>query len=418
MTIIKSNTKMMNSLLLLIALLFYITDFTFAQQKQDTIIFTHVNIIDGISDEAKTNAWLIVSKDKINKIGTGDPQIPNGATVIDLQGKYLLPGLIDAHVHIRSFDAAKRALMSGVTTVRSMGVSHFVDVGLRELAAAGEIESPEILAAGYHVRPTLADEFFIDVPQISDLMESKVKGVEALQKVSKVMVNRGVNWIKTNATARAGLPNTDPREPYYNETELKALVDEGAKSNIPVAAHAHGDEGGRAAVLAGVRSIEHGTYLSKETLKIMAEKGTYLVPTIAVVSDLTQPGGDYDNPLLQIRGRHMLPRIRQTAEIAHKLGVKIVAATDTGYRPGSVLRLSQELEELVGIGLTPLQAIKAATSLAAELLGVDDHTGRIAAGFDADILVVDQNPLENVGALHDPLIIVNNGKIVLNRTDW
>ena len=215
-----------------------------------------------------------------------------------------------------------------------------------------------------------------------------------------------------------GLPDTDPREPYYNEAELKALVEEGAKSGIPVAAHAHGDEGGRAAVLAGVRSIEHGTYLSKETLSIMVEKGTYLVPTIAVVSDLAQPGGDYDNPLLQIRGRHMLPRIRETAATAHKLGVKVVAATDTGYRPGSVLRLSQELEELVGIGLSPLQAIKAATSLAAELLGVDDHTGKIAVGLDADILVVEQNPLENIGAIHDPLVIVNNGKIVLNRTEW
>ncbi|MFQ5676021.1 MAG: amidohydrolase family protein, partial [bacterium] len=200
--------------------------------------------------------------------------------------------------------------------------------------------------------------------------------------------------------------------------ELKALVDEAAKSGIPVAAHAHGDEGGRAAVLAGVRSIEHGTYLSEETLSIMVEQGTFLAPTIAVVSDLTLPGGDYDNPLLEIRGRHMYPRIRETAATAHKLGVKIVAATDTGYGPNSVLRLSQELEELVSIGLSQFEAVKSATSLAAELLQVNDHTGRIAVGFDADILVVERNPLENIGAIHDPLLIMNNGKIVLNRTEW
>ncbi len=415
----KSAAKMIVFLLFFsITLVGFNTNQSSAQQRQGIIIFTHVNIIDGISAAPISNGWVVVSDGKIESMGAGEPQIPDEAKVINLHGKYLLPGLIDAHVHIRTFDAANRALMSGVTTVRSMGVSHFIDVGLRELAASGKIESPEILAAGYHIRPKLADEFFIDIPEMSALMESEVHGPDAMRKMGKVMVKHGVNWIKTNATARAGLPNTDPREPYYNETELKALVEEGATSNIPVAAHAHGDEGGRAAVLAGVRSIEHGTYLSKETLSIMVEKGTYLVPTIAVVADLAQPGGDYDNPLLQIRGRHMLPRIRQTAETAHKLGVKIVAATDTGYRPGSVLRLSQELEELVGIGLSPLQAIKAATSLAAELLGVDDHTGRIAAGFDADILVVEQNPLENIGALHDPLIIVNNGKIVLNRTEW
>ncbi|MCI0485128.1 MAG: amidohydrolase family protein [Blastocatellia bacterium] len=326
--------------------------------------------------------------------------------------------MIDAHVHINDFEAARRALISGVTTARSMGVSHFVDVGMRKLAAAGKIDSPEILSAGYHVRPRPADALFIDMPELAGLMRSGVRGPDAMREMGRAMLSRGVNWIKTNATARAGLPNTDPREPYYSEAELAALVEEGAKSSIPVAAHAHGDEGGRAAVMAGVRSIEHGTYLSKETLSIMVEKGTYLVPTIAVVSDLTRPGGDYDNPVLEVRGRHMLPRIRETAALAHKLGVKIVAATDTGYGPNSTLRMSQELEELVHVGLSPLQAIQSATVVAAELVGVADHTGKIAAGFDADLIVVERNPLENIGAIHDLLMVVNNGKIVLNRASW
>ncbi|MCG8608832.1 amidohydrolase family protein [bacterium] len=387
------------------------------QSNGQALVLTNANVIDGVSPEPIPNATIIVADGKIQKIAR-DAEAPSGAKVIDLHGKYVTPGLIDAHVHIRTFDAAKRALMSGVTTARSMGTPHFVDVGLRDLAKAGKIEAPELLAAGYHVRPRMADAFFMDTPAMANLMDSEVHGTQAIRKVGKVMVDHRVDWIKTNATARAGLPETDPREPYYNEAEMKALVEEGANAGIPVAAHAHGDEGGRAAVLGGVRSIEHGTYLSEETLKIMAQRGTFLVPTIAVVSDLTEPGGDYDNPFLLIRGRHMLPRIRETAEKAHKMGVKLVAATDTGYGPNSTLRLSLELEELVRIGLTSFQALQAATSVAAEMLKIDNHTGRLAVGLDADFIAMERNPLEDIGAIHDLLMVVNDGKIILNRLEW
>ena len=158
--------------------------------------------------------------------------------------------------------------------------------------------------------------------------------------------------------------------------------------------------------------------MSDETLTLMAERGTFLVPTIAVVADLAQPGGDYDDPVLTIRGRHMLPRVRATARMAHEKGVRIAAATDTGYGSDSVLRLQLELQELVGVGLTPLEAIQAATTVAAELLGVDDHTGRIAEGLDADLIVVEENPLDDVGALQDVLMVVNDGSIILNRLEW
>ncbi len=409
--------RRLQSVIILVVVVLIFSAESVSQSNGKTIIFTNAKVIDGVSGRPIKDASVVIADGKIKEISTAETKT-EGAKVIDLKGKYLMPGLIDVHVHIRTFEAAERALMSGVTTARSMGVSHFADVGFRKLAQAGKIESPEILAAGYHVRPKPADAFFMDRPDLGGLIDSEVHGVEAIREMGRAMLDAGVNWIKTNATARAGLPQTDPREPYYNKEEMRALVEEGAKNGIPVAAHAHGDEGGRAAVLGGVRSIEHGTYLSKETLRIMAEKGTFLVPTIAVVSDLTLPGGDYDNPLLEIRGRHMFPRIKETAAEAHKLGVKIVAATDTGYGPNSVLRLSQELVELVGVGLSPYEAIKAATSLAAELLKVDDHTGRIAVGLDADILVIERNPLENIGVIHDPLLIMNNGKIVLNRTEW
>lgn len=379
---------------------------------------THANIISGDSEQVLRDVTLVIEGKKIKSIQSSETPLPDGAAVIDLAGKYIMPGFIDSHVHIRNFGDAERALLSGVTTVRNMGAAHFADVGMRELAAAGVINAPEILAAGYHVRPEPDPAFFMDFPELSSYLTTGIRNKEAIKAMGEAMVSRGVDWIKTNATARAGLPQTDPREPYYNEEEMRTLVETGAVKNIPVAAHAHGDAGGRAAVLGGAKSIEHGTYLSETTLSIMAEKGTYLVPTIAVVSDLTLPGGDYDNPLLEIRGRHMLPRVREMASNAYKLGVKIIAATDTGYGPESTLRLSMELEELTGIGMSAFEAIRSATALAAYFLQIDDHTGTVKEGLDADLLVVERDPLKELRTIRDPLLIVNNGKVVLNRLNF
>jgi imidazolonepropionase-like amidohydrolase len=380
-------------------------------------VLKNANIVDVEKGSILKNQTLTLSNDKIEKIESSNDAVtyPNATTVIDLKGQYLMPGLIDAHVHIRDLPAAKRALQSGVTTARSMGVDNFMDVGMRELGATGYNDIPEIIAAGYHVRPKPADAFFLNFPQLNDLMGSEVRGEAAVKRMANALLSKNIDWIKTNATARAGLPHTDPREPYYNEKEMKALVSEGANKKVPVAAHAHGDEGGRAAVLGGAKSIEHGTYLSKETLNLMKEKGTYLVPTIAVVGDLVQPGGDYDNPLLMMRGRHMHPRIKETAKNAHEIGVKMVAATDTGYGKNSTLRMGLELEALVEIGMTNAEAIRAATATAAEMLMIQERTGTVTKGLDADLLILERNPLDNVGAVHDPLMVINNGKIVLNR---
>ena len=299
-----------------------------------------------------------------------------------------------------------------------MGTSHFIDVGLRELAASGRIDSPEILAAGYHVRPQLPEAIFVDSPELSDLIGEGGRTEDALRRMVRLMASRNVDWIKVVATDRAGLPTTDPRRPLYDAEELRTVVEEAAAASIPVGAHAHGDEGGRAAVVAGVRSIEHGTYLSPETLALMAERGTYLAPTIAVVVDLTIPGGDYDSPVLQVRGRHMLTQVRRTTAEAHRRGVRIVAATDTGYSDRSVVRLSHELIELVEVGLSELDAIRAATTVAAEMLEIADRVGRIAVGYEADLIVLDANPLDGIGAYQDVLLVVNNGRVAVNRLEW
>ena len=384
------------------------------QEEAPAIALVHATVIDPSSGALLRDATVIVRDGRIVSVEAGGTA-PSDARMIDVAGRYLVPGLIDAHVHLSDLASARRALHSGVTTARGMGTWFFADIGLRELARSGAIEGPEVLAAGYHVRPRPAEGLFLDAPELADLMGTDVRGETPLRRVVRVMLDRGVDFIKVNATERAGLPETDPRVQFFEEEELRVLVEEAAASGVSVAAHAHGDGGARAAVLAGVRSIEHGTYLSEETLRLMLDRGSFLVPTIAVVADLTMPGGDYDNAALQVRGRHMLPRVRETAGLAYRLGVKIAAATDTGYGSESVLRLSHELVELVGVGLTPLEAIRSATTVGAELLGIDDRVGRVAADYEADLLVLERNPLEDIGAYQDVLFVMSNGRIALDR---
>ena len=166
---------------------------------------------------------------------------------------------------------------------------------------------------------------------------------------------------------------------------------------------------------AGVRSIEHGTYLSERTLKLMKTMGTYLVPTYTTVVDLTEPGGDYDNPTLIIRGQHMLPALERTIKSAYEMGIKISTGADTGYGPNSITRVGMEVTHFVNLGMTPMDAIKSATIIGAELLGIDNQTGTIEVGKEADLIFVTQNPLEDIRTIQDVVFVMNNGRIGLNR---
>ncbi len=215
----------------------------------------------------------------------------------------------------------------------------------REMVRKGQLAGPEILAAGVFVTPDLGESILAD-SRLGELIEG-VESEEVLRKIVNINADRGANVIKTRGTERAGLPDTDPRKQTYTEKQLSIIVDEATKRGIPVMAHAHGDEGAYAAVKAGVVSIEHGTYLSMRTLQLMKEKGTYLVPTYTTVVDLAEPGGDYDNPILTFRGKHMLPALEQAVQNARKIGVKIVTGADTRYGPESITRISTEIENLV-----------------------------------------------------------------------
>ncbi|MEE3135521.1 MAG: amidohydrolase family protein [Candidatus Neomarinimicrobiota bacterium] len=381
-----------------------------AQQKDYGII--NANLIDGYSPKLQSNMTVLVSNGKIVSIKK-QGKVSANYQIIDLNGMVLLPGFIDAHTHIRSLDAARRAMESGVTTARSASTPNYQDVAIREMVKASQFIGPDIVAAGVFVTPNLGETILAD-PRLGALKDG-IHSENALRTIVRVNADHGVDFIKTRGTERAGLPHTDPRKQTYTEAQLKIIVDEAKKYDIPVMAHAHGDEGGYAAIKAGVRSIEHGTYLSEKSLKLMKKMGTYLVPTFTTVVDLTEPGGDYDNPILFIRGQHMLPALENTVTMAYDLGIKIVTGADTGYGPNSTTRVGMEITNFVRLGMKPMDAIQSATIVGAELLQISNKTGTVEVGKEADLIVITKNPLEDIRTIQDVVFVMSNGQIGLNR---
>jgi imidazolonepropionase-like amidohydrolase len=384
-----------------------------AQAQQPVVVLRHANLADGVRGAIATNAAIVIRDGQIAQIENEPFTPPSGATVIDVGGRYVVPGLIDAHTHISTLANARRALESGVTTVRSASTNNYQDVALRDLVKQGALPGPDVVAAGVFVTPELGETMLADA-RLGALKDG-VTTEEALRAVVRINLDHKVNVIKTRGTERAGLPNTDPRKQTYTEQQLTWIVDEATKGGVPVMAHAHGDEGAYAAVRAGVRSIEHGTYLSDSTLTLMKQRGTFLVPTYITIVDLTRPGGDYDDPVLTLRGAHMLPRLAETVQRAHRTGVKIATGADTQYGPESQSRIPGEVASLVELGLTPVEALRAATTVAADLLGLGGKTGAIQIGLEADLIVVERNPLQDAKALADVLVVVSNGRVALNR---
>ena len=383
-----------------------------AQQGTPVVVLRHANLVDGARGAIATNAALVIREGQIASVESEPFNPPAGATVIDVNGRYVVPGLIDAHTHISTLANARRALESGVTTIRSASTNNYQDVALRDLVKQGAVPGPDVVAAGVFVTPDLGETMLADA-RLGALKDG-VTTEDALRTVVRINLDHKVNVIKTRGTERAGLPNTDPRKQTFTEQQLSWIVDEATKGGVPVMAHAHGDEGAYAAVRAGVKSIEHGTYLSDSTLILMRQRGTYLVPTYITVVDLTRPGGDYDDPILTLRGAHMLPRLAETVQRAHRMGVKIVTGADTQYGPESLSRISGEVTSLTELGLTPLEALRSATTVAAELLGLS-KVGAITTGYEADLIVVERNPLQDAKALADVLVVISNGRVALNR---
>ena len=392
-----------------------------AQSESRLIVFQNANVIDGISSEPLRDVTVIVANGKIAGIQKSLKSIPVGAEVIDLKGKWLLPGYIDSHVHLGDFESAQRALRFGVTTARTMGGS-FIDIEMRDAHRKGRTDIPEILAGGRQVRPDVigAPWFVKDFPELAD-MKPPLTGTENLRRLVKAYASKGVDHIKVLATERAGLADQDPRKRTFTDDELIAIVDEARKAGLKVAAHAHGDEGAYAAVNAGVRSIEHGTWLSDKTLRLMKAKGTWLVSNIFGDSDGRPMGSIFStDPILVERSRTMWPQAMEVTRRAYQMGVQVVGATDIGYErvfDSGRWTIADNALGFAKAGIPKMEAIRAITSQAAKLLEIDKRTGAIRKGLEADIVIVGDNPLSSLEALKDIRIIVNDGQVVFNKVD-
>ena len=234
----------------------------------------NANLIDGYSPKLQSNMTVLVSNGEIVSIKK-QGKVSANYQIIDLNGMVLLPGFIDAHTHIRSLDAARRAMESGVTTARSASTPNYQDVAIREMVKASQFIGPDIVAAGVFVTPNLGETILAD-PRLGALKDG-IHSENALRTIVRVNADHGVDFIKTRGTERAGLPHTDPRKQTYTEAQLKIIVDEAKKYEIPVMAHAHGDEGGYAAIKSRSKKYRARDLSQREIIKTDEKKWAHIL---------------------------------------------------------------------------------------------------------------------------------------------
>ena len=376
---------------------------------------SNAQLIDGLPGSEVRSVNLRIAGGRIAEITPASDR----AGAIDLQRAFLLPGFIDAHTHIEDPASARRALLSGVTTTRVLGDAYLKAMATRDLVRAGYVQGPQMLVSGGHIRPRLGEPFILSFPQFGQYLDAPLQGAANVAVVVRAVAARGADVIKVGASERAGLARTDPRRQELSYEEIRAAVLEAGKTGLLVAAHAHDRHGANAAVRAGVRSIEHGTYLDDETLALMRKQGTFFVPTLAIMSPLGDPHGDSaDDVALQLRTSHMMKPLRDAVRKARALGITVAVGTDGTYGDGdesSRVRPGHEVAELIACGYSPLEAITSATYNSARVLGIEARTGSIAVGLEADLLVVDRDPRTDPTTLFEPMVVVTDGTIVLNR---
>ena len=378
----------------------------------------NVTLVDGTGAAPRPGVTVTVRGGRIAAIVERAPPIAPGVRRIDLGGRYLLPGLIDAHAHIESPDAALRALQSGVTTARVLGDTNLQATGTRNLIRAGHVPGPELLVSPGHIRPRPGVAFFEVYPQFGDAINGELRGPDRIAAATQALIAQGADVIKVGASERAGLVSTDPRKPELTEDEIRAAVTAAAEQGLFVAAHAHSRAGAAAAVSAGVRSIEHGTWLDEATLQEMRRRGTYFVPTLAVMSPLGDPqGNSADDVALQLRTQAMMGPLRAAVRRAHALGITVAAATDGSYADQDDtgrIRLAHDIAMLRNdCGYSALESITAATQGGARVLGIDARTGTVRVGLEADLVVFDGDPLTDSRALFEPRLVVSDGRIAV-----
>lgn len=394
-------------------------------------------LIDGKSNTAIPNAVILVEGQKIKAVG-GKDIIPKGATIVDLSSYTVLPGMIDAHVHPlidgddyqtnhmkqssaeKALNGLKRCqdlLMAGWTSLRvagdaDVGYAHFE---IRDAINKGTFIGPRIYGAGHYISVTGGggdiNYMSYEQPIIADGLV--VNGAEEMQKAVREEIKNGSDWIKILVTGAFMTVGDNPQDVHFSPEELKAVMDEANRRHRPVMAHAHATEGIKMAIKAGARSIEHGSYLDEEGIDLMVKHGTYLVPTLTIGLFFEEKYADSKALAkaveLNKNSKEESAKFNMITQ-AIKKGVKVVVGTD--YVGWEANYSAREYGEFVKIGMTPMQAIKAGTSLNAELLGKEKELGTIEAGKFADIIAVKEDPLKDITELQRVKFVMIGGKLV------
>lgn len=373
------------------------------------------SLVDPLTGHVTEDAVVVLAEGRVLQSGTRDQtraavgQVAGRAEQVDAHGLWIVPGLVDAHVHLNGLADAAGVLRAGATTARSASSTFFQDVALRALPDWVPGRVPRMLAAGVFVTPELGDTVLAD-PALAPLaaLSGGVREPADLRYVTKVNLSRGVDVVKTRVNPRA-LPQFDYNEMVYDEEQLRSIVTAARSGGAGVMCHAYSAEGCHAAVSAGIRSLEHGVYVSEQTLALMRRRGTYFSPTLSSMISITESS----DPVYAERGRRFVPVLQEAVRAAHALGVPIVAGTDsfgTATDP-----IGGEVRFLVEAGVPTLDALRAATTVPARMIGWSDRVGQLARGFHADLLAVDGNPLEDVSALERIRLVVAQGAVARNE---
>jgi len=423
---------------LLILFLLFIASSAFAQK-------TYIQcgkLIDGISGKTQAEMTIVVDGKMITDIQKGYTSGSSGDKVIDLKNKTVMPGLIDCHVHLEEehsktgmldgftmTDAdvayhaqvyAKRTLMAGFTTVRDLGGSG-VNISLSKAVRQGLVDGPRIITAG---RAISASGGHMDgsVGFRDDVFNHKMgpddgvaDGRDELIKSVRLQIKRGSAVIKIASTGGVLDLSENSSGAEFSIDEIKAVVETAKDYGLRVACHAHGAEGIKRAIIAGVTSIEHGTFMNDEDRELAKKYGTYLVPTIIAgksVSDSAKVPG-YFPPVIARKAVEVGTQIQDNFGKSYKAGVKIAFGTDAGVYPHG--KNYMEFQYMVEAGMPPMEAIKAATVNAADLLGITDQTGSIVKGKFADIVAVDGDPLVDIKTMKNMAFVMKEGKIYTNQ---
>lgn len=393
-------------------------------------------VIDGRADRPLAQTTIVVEGDRIQAIGDRDI-IPKDAEVIELPGTTLMPGMINAHEHplmyaddyqnahlqgssaykaLMGLAALQDQLMAGWTSVRVMGDAdvYYANQDIRKTIEQGVFVGPRITGAAHYISITGGggDINYLS-PEQNVIPDGLIAdGPEEIRKAIRLEVKYGSDWIKLLVTGAFQSVGDNPRNVAFSPEELRAAVEEANRLGVPVAAHAHAAEGIKQAVAAGVRSIEHGTYMDDEAIRMMADNGTFLVPTIYVgdyyaEGDKLLAQGKEDDYTKNYRGKFLAAIGR-----AHKRGVKIAVGLDLGGYAVDPKVFAREFAVLVEAGFTPMEAIQAGTRVGAELLGRGDRLGTLEAGKLADIIAVTGDPVEDISALEHVAFVMVGGQAV------